>query len=588
MVQNGWTAVVAAGIIALVRHWGCSRSESRDRGLEGPLGPGGEGKRSTPPAIPAVATDSNQRCACAAPVPGGGPNPGQDNPLGQDEVKNIVNQYLLDQDSQKKAAADAAKVQAEQQGYKIGSELSMSASWENGLVIATPNNDFSFHLGGWIQFDNVFFSQSPGLLAPQGAFSGTKQGVASGAKQGGIGDLEDGTYFRRIRLETDGAFFENYEYHLTMALENIQYSTVGLEEFWVGVKDVPLIGTIRLGHFKTPVGLEAGNSASSVALTFMEESSYSEAIELNQPRVTGLWLGNSYLDQRTTYTFAVFRQDLSSFSGAFFGDGQYGWQGRLTALPIWEDDGRCWMHVGLSGGWRNGTNNLATSPLRTFELRARPELRDDDPAGLSSGAETVPNSNDSRMVDTGVIAAEQEWLTGLEFCYVAGPFSVQAEYGFNWLDNADGINPSGLKLNPALTPPQNYTFTGGYVQLAYTLTGESRSYNRRLGRFTANYFGPQGPYNSAWFVRDDDGRVNFNWGAWEIAARYSYVNLNSGTGLNTIQGGVMNGYTAGLNWYLNTNVKIQFNYVYDQRSDLPVGSIPGAVQVLGMRLQFVY
>ena len=102
------------------------------------------------------------------------------------------------------------------------------------------------------------------------------------------------------------------------------------------------------------------------------------------------------------------------------------------------------------------------------------------------------------------------------------------------------------------------------------------------------YFGRQGPYNNAWFVRGDDGRYCFNCGAWEIAARWSYTDLNSGFGPNTIQGGVMNGYTVGLNWYLNTNIKFQFDYVYDQRSNLPPGSIPGDVQGLGMRMQFMY
>ena len=270
---------------------------------------------------------------------------------------------------------------------------------------------------------------------------------------------------------TDGTFFENYEYTLIYAFENDQWSTVGLDEFWVGAKDVPLIGSVRIGHVKTPMGFEGDMTASSRCMTFMERSSYSEAIEPNQNFVTGLWLSDNYLDQRATYSFSVFRQDMGSSSGVDFGDGQYGWQGRLTALPIYQDDGRCWMHVGLSGGWRNGTNDLnganasTITPLRTFELRARPELRDSDPAGDPGGGEAVTNANDARMIDTGVIAANQDWLMGLEFCYVAGPFSLQAEYGWNWLDHAYGVNPTGVKPQFLINPAQDYTFSGGYVQL---------------------------------------------------------------------------------------------------------------------------
>ena len=189
-----------------------------------------------------------------------------------------------------------------------------------------------------------------------------------------------------------------------------------------------------------------------------------------------------------------------------------GHAGRLTAPPVWEDDGRCFTHVGLSGGWRNGTNNLATSPYRTYQLRARPELRDDDPAGNPSGGQPVPNANDSRLIDTGVLVADNQFLCGLEYLGVMGPFSLQAEYGYNWLDDAQGHNPAGYKVSPRLTSPQNYAFSGGYIQMAYTLTGENRSYDRHNGALDRYYFGDQGPYNNAWYTRSADGPDTLNWG----------------------------------------------------------------------------
>jgi hypothetical protein len=109
-------------------------------------------------------------------------------------------------------------------------------------------------------------------------------------------------------------------------------------------------------------------------MTFMERSSYSEAIELNQNFVTGVWFHNSFLDDRCTYTYTAFRAHNGSSSGTFFGDGQWGWQGRLTALPIYQCDGRELLHLGLSGGWRNGVNNVANSSYRTFQLRPVPPL----------------------------------------------------------------------------------------------------------------------------------------------------------------------------------------------------------------------
>jgi phosphate-selective porin OprO/OprP len=487
-----------------------------------------------------------------------------------------------------KATKDSATASADDEGYKIGTDLKMSASWKSGVVIETSHKDVSFHIGGLIQYDNVFWDQSPGLLIAPDGRPGAKQGVASGVSTGGIGDLQDGTFFRRIRLQTDGVVFDNYEYLFILAMENNQFSTIGLADMWVGAKNIPLVGTARIGHVKNAMGFEADMTPSPATLTFLERSAYSESIELNQNYVTGLWLGDNYLDERTTWTFTAFRADNGGFSGAFFGDGQYGLQGRLTALPLWEEDGRCWMHVGVSGGWRANSNNLATSPFRTINIQARPELRDDDPASNPAGAQAVPNANDGRLISTGIIAANSDWLLGLEYCWVLGPLSIQTEYGFNWVEDATGINPAGFKLQPALTSPQNYFFNGGYGQIAYTLTGESRAYEKRLGRLSQYYFGPQGPYNNAWAVRGDDGRWSFNTGAWEIAARYSYVNLNDGVGLNRIQGGVLTGWTFGLNWYLNTNLRFQFDYVYNQRSDLPVGAIEGSTRGLGMRMQFMY
>ncbi len=506
------------------------------------------------------------------------------------------------------AQGDAAHKQGDDpkstpQAYEIGSNLSVQASFHDGLFLwlNTPNKDFSMHLGGWAQFDNVWWNQSTPLRAsptarpgnptsiPAPAPAGTSQGVATGVNTGGIGELEDGEYFRRIRPFAEGTFWETGEYRLILALENNQFSTGGLDEFWVGETNIPVIGTVRVGHVKTPMGLEGDMTASSRCMTFMERSSYSEAIELNQNFVTGVWLSNNYFDQRMTWEFAAFRPDQKASSGVFFGDDQSGVQGRLTALPLYEDEGRHLLHLGISGGWRDGTsNNTFTYPGNTIELSARPEMRDDDPAG--GGPSVIPNANSIRMIDTGVIACDNEYLMGLETLYIRGPFSVQAEYGWNWMNDAVGVvqtpgtpsktTPTQGVLTP-FTTPQNYMFNGGYIQLAYTLTGENRAYDKRIGTLAREYFGKPGPHENFWLVRDDNGCLFWGRGAWEIAARYSYTDLNSGIGPTTrIQGGIMDGVSLGLNWYLNTNLSVMFDWAYNDRYDLPTGTTAGALSTV--------
>jgi phosphate-selective porin OprO/OprP len=246
--------------------------------------------------------------------------------------------------------------------------------------------------------------------------------------------------------------------------------------------------------------------------------------------------------------------------------------------------------LGVSGGWRTGTNNVnsatANGQLKTIQLRARPELRDDDPAGSPAGAQVIPNADSNRLIDTGSLVALNDFLLGTEVLYILGPFSVQAEYGWNFPNDVQGFLNGATFIK--LKNPQSYVFQGGYLQLAYTLTGENRSYDKRLGRLDTYYFGRKGNFSNAWLVRDEDGHLNWSMGAWELAARYSFVDLNDGVGPNRIQGGMLDGVTLGLNWYLNDNLKFQFDYVYNHRYDVPTGTNPGWTRGLGMRMQFMY
>ena len=410
--------------------------------------------------------------------------------------------------------------------------------------------------------------------------------MASGPNIGGIGELEDGEYFRRIRPFLEGTFWETGEYRLILALENDTLGTAGLDEFWVGETKVPIVGSVRIGHVKDPIGLEGDMTSSSRCMTFMERSSYSEAIELNQNFLTGVWFGNSYMDDRVSWQAAVARADNGSSTGVFFGDGQGAVQGRMTCLPIYEDQGRQLLHLGLSTGWRNGAaTGIPGTADHLFQLRARPELRDDDPGG--SGLATADTN---RMIDTEGIAAHEEYIVGLEALYIRGPFSVQAEYGWNWINGAYGILHNG---NTKVTPisGQDYMFNGGYIQVAYTLTGENRAYDKHLGTLARAYYGSTGPYEKAWLTRDADGNLIWTRGAWEVACRFGYTDLNSGTGANRVNGGIMNGTSLAVNWYLNNNLNVMFDWVYDQRYDLPDGTVanttvPGHTSAFGIELQF--
>jgi phosphate-selective porin OprO/OprP len=195
------------------------------------------------------------------------------------------------------------------------------------------------------------------------------------------------------------------------------------------------------------------------------------------------------------------------------------------------------------------------------------------------------------MIDTGLLVAQQDFTLGTEFLYVRGPLSFQAEYGWNFLQGVTGLAPAAAGIAPAFViPSTNYVFQGGYLQLAYTLTGEARGYDRARGTLSRPYF-IGGPFSPAFINRNTEGGFCHSLGALELAARYDYTNLNDGTAPTRIEGGRMTGVSVGLNWYLNSNMTVMFDYVHNYRYAVPqaVGATPavttGAVDGLGTRVQ---
>jgi phosphate-selective porin OprO/OprP len=200
---------------------------------------------------------------------------------------------------------------------------------------------------------------------------------------------------------------------------------------------------------------------------------------------------------------------------------------------------------------------------------------------FDNGANLLPG-NPNRMVDTGNIFSTSNAVSAAELFYVCGPFAVQSEWAFMQVYSASPLAAAGGPT--AGIPPHMRSFNGGYVQASYFLTGEHRTYDRRLGRLDSNYF--SGPATNFWLTRDENGGLNAGRGAWEVACRYNYLNLNDGP----IQGGIIDGVEVALNWYLNPNVKIQFEYADNNRwrmnpAGTPVGKTDGVVQSFGTRVQ---
>ena len=326
-----------------------------------------------------------------------------------------------------------------------------------------------------------------------------------------VGEQHDSSETRRARLYFSGLIYDNIDFKLQFDFAG---GDADLKDAYIGLKDFPF-GKIRAGHFKEPFGLE--ELTSSKYITFIERSLPTEAF--SPSRNAGVMLFDTAFDERMTWAVGVFKNTDDFGDDKDDDDGGYSVTARLTAVPIYKDKGASLLHLGV-GYSRRDTAHKSSLDRDGTSFSSRPEAHMFD-----------------RFVDTGDFASNNSDLLGLEAAWVEGPLSVQGEYMFA---RADQRSTSA-----------NADFDGYYVQASYFLTGEHRKYKKSSGAFSR--VKPNKNFGS------DRG-----WGAWELAARYSAVDLDD----SSINGGKLDNITAGLNWYLNPNTRLMLNYVHADKDGI--------------------
>jgi phosphate-selective porin OprO/OprP len=331
-----------------------------------------------------------------------------------------------------------------------------------------------------------------------------------------VGDLENGTDFRRARLQALGKLHENVNFSL-----EFDFGTIGRPSFmdvWLELDDFADVARIRVGHFREPVGLDAMTSVRS--LTFLERALPMALVPF---RRTGVMAHGHDQDQTTSWAIGGFRTNADPFGGDVGDNSGYSLASRLTHL-VWYDersDGRGYMHVGGAFSWEDPDDRQA----RFF---AQPEVFE-----IDVNAPAIPS-----FVDTGFIPATQYHVAGAESIINVGSFCVQGELLFASVDQIGA---------PALY------FPGYYVQAGYMLTGEHRPYDRNVASA-----GRIRPLENFFAIRTCQRDFAYGTGAWEVATRLSGLDLSN----ETIRGGNLTDWTVGLNWYWNPRTKLQFNYIH--------------------------
>jgi phosphate-selective porin OprO and OprP len=361
------------------------------------------------------------------------------------------------------------------------------------------------------------------------------------------GQIQDGSDFRRARLSAKGSVTETTNYFFQMDFGFFGRPT--FTDVWLEQTKVPLFGNIRIGQWKQPFGLETVSSFRYT--TFMERS------VLFQPFTPFRHLGIGFYDHSddlsVTWAASTFRTGQDQFGATLSSDGGYGTAERLTFLPAWENKGQNYVHLG-AGHFFNAP------PGDTVNFRTIPEffVGANGPGAVGTSGQAVPGGSNGTpfFVATGNLDVPYYNVLGSELLWVNGPVSLQSEAMVSLVNQQAG---------PSATLP------GAYAQLGYFLTGEHRPYDRNTG--TIDRVIPKS--NFAF-----DGKTcSPGMGAWEVAGRWSYLDLNDAT----INGGTIMDYTTGLNWYWNPYTKMVFNYVH-AISDTPA-AVTARTDLFGVRAQ---
>lgn len=331
-----------------------------------------------------------------------------------------------------------------------------------------------------------------------------------------IAGAQDFFEFRRLRLVADGTGYGVFDFRLQLTLEP---ETVGetpgvtspeVKDAYLSMNEIPWLGRMRIGNFFVPFSLEqVTNDTNNI---FMERSIPTQGV-FAADREVGLAFYNCNEAKNVTWTYGAFFDSISEGLKERIDDNQgYRLSGRVTWLPFYDEpsNGRYLFHTGAGVMYTSDQDGRV-------RFRARPHVHEGP-----------------RLIDSGVLSADQYTTGNLEWALVWGQFAVQSEAFVSRVDlnGAGGANAYGA-----------------YLHGSYFLTGENRIFER-FGQHGAQ-FGRNVPTSNFFTTRQ-----GFGSGAWEAKARWSYLDLGN------FDRGQYNDLTAGFNWYWTDRIRVMFDWIH--------------------------
>lgn len=365
-------------------------------------------------------------------------------------------------------------------------------------------------------------------------------------------DFSSGSDFRRARLGFSGTLYKDWSYEFLYDLGGSGVEGASIASAYLQYDGLAPVH-FRLGAYPTPESFE--DSTSAADLLFLERAQPVD-LERSIAGSDGRQGATLFAYDDNYFVAGSYTGGLVGESGVF--DEESNLVGRAAYRFILGDDVNFAIGADSTYVIRPADTAPGNNSPEGVRLRERPELNVDD--------------NNIRLIDTGTINANHLLTYGIE---AAGNWhSVYGQGGYFHYD----IDRTGSTL-------RDPSFDGWYVQASWVLTGEAKQYRPERGAYGT-------PIPADEFSFDKPG-----WGAWELAGRYSVLDLNYDSGTantiaapSAIRGGDQKIWTAGINWYPNNAIRFLLDYQHTDVSRLNStgGDLGAKLDAVSLRAQVAF
>ncbi|HYG35034.1 MAG TPA: porin, partial [Clostridia bacterium] len=339
---------------------------------------------------------------------------------------------------------------------------------------------------------------------------------------GGIAG-NDTLLLRRARPILQGTVFKNFDYFF---VPDFGGNNVQIVDAYLNYKFRPEL-QLRAGKFKVPVGLEL---LQSDTFTFFNERALPTDLVPN--RDIGFQLHGDLFGGIANYAVGIFNGvgDARSSSNADFDDNK-AIASRLFFHPFKKSSTEALQGFGIGvGGSYEEIQGQSTSALPSssgYATVGQQQFFAYNPTFASSGT--------ARAI---VVGEDEHWRISPQAYYFYGPFGLLGEYVI-----------SDQKVTRTVAPPlvsrhlghSAWQIAGGYV-----LTGEDASFGSTVV--------PRIPFNP----------FEGGWGAWQVVARYSQLDIDDATfplfADPRTSASSAQEWSFGLNWYWNRNIRLSTSF----------------------------